>query len=130
MSPIIRIPEALLQPDSLVGALLYAVLLLLIASLGARALRGTVNRVLARDAHGHIDRTVASFLTQLAQIAIFIVAFTVYAHIIPEHFLKYRRDESEAAARARHRRRAQRRATAKLSAEAVPSATDGPSSAR
>ena len=84
MSPLIRIPEALFQPQSLIGAVLYAVLLLVLASVLARMLRGTVDRVLARDEHGHIDRTVASFLTQLAQIAIFIVAFTVYAHIIPE----------------------------------------------
>jgi small conductance mechanosensitive channel len=84
LSPLIRIPEALLQPQSLIGAVLYAVLLLVLASVLARMLRGTVDRVLARDEHGHIDRTVASFLTQLGQIAIFIVAFTVYAHIIPE----------------------------------------------
>jgi small conductance mechanosensitive channel len=84
VSPIIRIPEALLQPETLVGALLYAVVLLVFASFLARALRTTVDRVLARDQHGHIDRTVASFLTQLGQIAIFIMAFTVYAHIIPE----------------------------------------------
>ena len=57
MSPIIRIPEALLQPQTLIGAVLYAVLLLLLASFLARALRTTVNRVLARDEHGHIDRT-------------------------------------------------------------------------
>lgn len=84
MSPLIRIPEALFEPQSLIGAVLYAALLLVLASVLARALRGTVDRVLARDQHGHIDRTVASFLTQLGQIAIFIVAFTVYAHIIPE----------------------------------------------
>jgi small-conductance mechanosensitive channel len=84
VSPLVRIPEAFLQPETLVGAVLYAVLLLLIASLLARALRGTVDRVLARDEQAHIDRTVASFLTQLAQIAIFLVALTVYAHIIPE----------------------------------------------
>jgi small-conductance mechanosensitive channel len=84
VNPIIRIPEALLEPQSLIGAVVYAVLLVLLASVLARTLRGTVDRLLARDEHGHIDRTVASFLTQLGQIAIFIVALTVYAHIIPE----------------------------------------------
>jgi Small-conductance mechanosensitive channel len=42
-----------------------------------------VDKVLARDQHGLIDRTVASFLTQLAQIAIYVFALTFYAHLIP-----------------------------------------------
>jgi transposase len=48
----------------------------------------------------------------------------------PEHFVQYRHDESEAAARARDRRRAQRRATAVLSAQAVLGANGGDLSAQ
>jgi transposase len=48
----------------------------------------------------------------------------------PEHYLKYRRDEAEAAARGRQRRRAARRAK-RLEVQGVPSpsGTDGAGSA-
>jgi small conductance mechanosensitive channel len=73
----------LLEPDTPLGVVFYAILFLLLAGLVSRALRLAVEKVLARDEHGLIDRTVASFLTQLAQIAIYIFALTFYAHLIP-----------------------------------------------
>jgi small conductance mechanosensitive channel len=73
----------LLEPDTPLGIVFYAILFLVLAGLVSRALRLAVAKVLARDEHGLIDRTVASFLTQLAQIAIYIFALTFYAHLIP-----------------------------------------------
>jgi small-conductance mechanosensitive channel len=73
----------LLEPDTPLGIVFYAILFLVLAGLISRALRLAVDKVLARDEHGLIDRTVASFLTQLAQIAIYVVALTFYAHLIP-----------------------------------------------
>ena len=73
----------LLEPDTPLGIVFYAILFLLLAGLASRALRLAVDKMLARDQHGLIDRTVASFLTQLAQIAIYVFALTFYAHLIP-----------------------------------------------
>jgi small conductance mechanosensitive channel len=73
----------LLEPDTPLGIVFYAILFLVLAGLLSRALRLAVEKVLARDEHGLIDRTVASFLTQLAQIAIYVFALTFYAHLIP-----------------------------------------------
>ncbi len=73
----------LLEPETPLGIVFYAILFLLLAGLLSRALRLAVDKVLSRDEHGLIDRTVASFLTQLAQIAIYILALTFYAHLIP-----------------------------------------------
>jgi small conductance mechanosensitive channel len=73
----------LLEPDTPLGIVFYAILFLALAGLASRALRLAVDKVLARDQHGLIDRTVASFLTQLAQIAIYVFGLTFYAHLIP-----------------------------------------------
>jgi len=73
----------LLEPDTPLGIVFYAILFLVLAGLASRALRLAVDKLLARDQHGLIDRTVASFLTQLAQIAIYVFALTFYAHLIP-----------------------------------------------
>jgi small conductance mechanosensitive channel len=73
----------LLEPETPLGIVFYAILFLLLAGLLSRALRLAVDKILERDEHGLIDPTVASFLTQLAQIAIYILALTFYAHLIP-----------------------------------------------
>jgi small conductance mechanosensitive channel len=71
------------HPASLSGALFYALVFLTIAALLARALRLAVAEVLRKDERGLIDRTIASFLSQLAQIAIYLIALSLYAHLIP-----------------------------------------------
>jgi hypothetical protein len=57
----------LLDPNTLLGALYYLAIFLLLAILGARLLHLAVTRLLARDRQGTIDRTVASFLSQLGR---------------------------------------------------------------
>jgi small conductance mechanosensitive channel len=46
-------------------------------------LRLAVSRLLERDRHGMIDRTIASFLSQLGQVSIYLVALIIYAHLVP-----------------------------------------------
>jgi small-conductance mechanosensitive channel len=46
-------------------------------------LRLAVERALARGSRVHIDRTRFKFISQLAQIIIYIVTFFIYAHLIP-----------------------------------------------
>jgi small-conductance mechanosensitive channel len=71
------------NPATLLGALFYGLVFLVLAGLAARALRLAVTNVLKRDERHILDRTVVSFLTQLAQIGIFLVALIFYAHLIP-----------------------------------------------
>jgi small conductance mechanosensitive channel len=73
----------LLNPATLLGAIYYFVVFLLLAILGARFLRLAVTRLIERDQRGMIDPTVASFLTQLAQLGIYLVALIIYAHLVP-----------------------------------------------
>ena len=73
----------MMNPATAAGATAYGVVFFLAAWLFARALRLAVREALAHDDWVSVDRTAALFLTQLAQIGIFILAFTYYAHLIP-----------------------------------------------
>ncbi len=74
---------AFADPSTPLGALVYAVLIGIIAWLIGRALSVSVHRLLARDDHGFVDRTRVRFLTQLARIGVYIFAFISYAHLVP-----------------------------------------------
>ena len=78
------IRHELFNPRTVTGAVTYGLIALTIAWIVARALRLAVHEALARADRTMIDRTSASFLTQLAQIAIYVFAITFYAHLIPE----------------------------------------------
>jgi small conductance mechanosensitive channel len=73
----------LMDPATTAGALAYAVGFFLAAWVLARAIRLAARETLAHDDWVSVDRTAAVFLTQLAQILIFVLAFTYYAHVIP-----------------------------------------------
>ncbi len=72
------------NPRTLTGAVIYGIVLLALAWIVARALRVTVREALARANGTMIDRTSVMFVTQLAQIGIYIFALTFYAHVIPQ----------------------------------------------
>lgn len=78
-----QIGRDLLNPATLAGALFYALAFLVLAILLARLLRLGVRKVLNKDVHHHFDQTSLMFFTQLGQILIFILAFTLYAHLVP-----------------------------------------------
>jgi len=70
-----------LHPGTLVGALFYLALSVLLALVLSRLLRTTVHEVLLRRAH--LDRTTMTFLQQMGIVAIWVVMLILYAHLIP-----------------------------------------------
>ncbi len=72
---------AWVQPDTLLGAIVYLVIFAAIATLLSRGLRGAVHAAMTRQ--GHIDRTTVSFLQQITTALIWIIMLILYAHLIP-----------------------------------------------
>ncbi len=69
------------SPDSLIGAVAYFVMFVVIALVLSRALRSAVHAAMTRS--GHIDRTTISFLQQITTALIWVVILILYAHLIP-----------------------------------------------
>ena len=74
---------ALVEPSTPQGAILYAVVFGFFAWFIGRALRLGVQRTLAHDTHGHVDRTAVRFLAQLVRFGVYIFAFISYTHLVP-----------------------------------------------
>jgi small conductance mechanosensitive channel len=72
---------ARLSPDSLLGAIAYLLLFMVVALLLARGLRAAVHGAMTRQ--GHLDRTTISFLQQIGTAAIWVMMLILYAHLIP-----------------------------------------------
>jgi len=70
-----------LRPDSLIGALVYLAVFVIVALVLSRTLRSAVHAALMR--HAHIDRTMIIFTQQLASAFIWVVMLILYAHLIP-----------------------------------------------
>jgi small conductance mechanosensitive channel len=70
-----------LKPDTLIGALAYLVIFILVAQLLSRTLRAAVHAAMTRK--GHLDRTTISFLQQMGSAMIWVVFLILYAHLIP-----------------------------------------------
>jgi len=70
------------RPDTLVGALIYLVLFVLVAMLLSRMLRAAVHAAMTRQ--GHVDRTTMNFLQQFGSALIWVILLILYAHLIPE----------------------------------------------
>jgi small conductance mechanosensitive channel len=69
-----------LRPDSLLGALAYLALFVLIALLASRLLRAAVHASMARKGH---DRTAINFLQQFGTMLVWVIVLILYAHLIP-----------------------------------------------
>jgi small-conductance mechanosensitive channel len=72
------LPE-ILEPETLPGALVWAVVLLIVAAITRRLVRGLA----LRGARHFPDPTAATFLTQLLQVAVVLAAIIVYLHLVP-----------------------------------------------
>ena len=72
-----------LDPATLEGAALFAVVFAFFAWLFGRALRLAVQRVLAHDKHAHLDLMAVKFLAKLTRYCVYIFAFVAYAHFVP-----------------------------------------------
>jgi small conductance mechanosensitive channel len=70
-----------LKPDTLIGALAYLVIFILVAQLLSRTLRAAVHAAMTRK--GHLDRTTVSFLQQMGSAMIWVIFLILYAHLIP-----------------------------------------------
>jgi small conductance mechanosensitive channel len=77
------IRSEVLSPSTLYGALLWAVLIGLLAWLIGRALALACQRVLERPKRIPADPTAIRFLSQLARLGVYLFAFVSYAHLIP-----------------------------------------------
>jgi small-conductance mechanosensitive channel len=73
----------IINPATFEGAIVYAVVFLVFALVLNRMMRLAVERALARGSRVHIDRTRVKFISQLAQIIVYIIAFFMYARYIP-----------------------------------------------
>lgn len=73
----------LVNPSTLEGAILYAVVFVFLAWLIGNLLRFGVQRMLAHDKHDHVDRMAVKFLAKLARYGVYIFAFVAYAHFVP-----------------------------------------------
>ena len=73
----------LVNPATLVGGLAYAFVFLLIAWLVNRWIRRAIDGVLRRDHDERIDRTAIHFVRKLTHIAVYILAFLLFAHLVP-----------------------------------------------
>jgi small conductance mechanosensitive channel len=65
------------------GALLYAIIIALVAWLAGRALNLAIHRVLNRPKHIPADPTAIKFLGQLAQVGVYVFAILSYSRLIP-----------------------------------------------
>ncbi len=72
-----------LDPATLQGAALFAIVFAFFAWLFGRALRMTVQRLLAHDKHAHLDLMAIKFLAKLTRYCVYIFAFVAYAHFVP-----------------------------------------------
>ena len=68
-----------LEPDTVPGALLWAVVLLILTVIARRLVRGLAHR----GARHFPDPTAATFLTQLLQVGVVMAAIIVYLHLVP-----------------------------------------------
>ena len=69
------------QPDTLLGAIVYLVIFAAVATLLSGGVRRGVHAAMTRQ--GHIDRTTISFLQQITTAMIWIIMLILYAHLIP-----------------------------------------------
>jgi len=73
----------IINPATIEGAIVYGIVFLICALIVNRMLHLAVERVITRGSRLHIDRTRVKFVSQLIQIIIYIVAFFMYARLIP-----------------------------------------------
>ena len=74
----------LLEPTTLLGSLVYALLFLALAWAVTHVVRSLVAGAVKRDRRGLIDRTAAGFFVQVVRVVVYVVAVTAYFHVIPE----------------------------------------------
>ncbi len=83
MSTIQWIARDMPNPGTTLGAVFYALLLFVLAWLVGRTVKAALRRSVRLHGDTPAGRAGATFVAQLAQIGIYLIALTLYAHIIP-----------------------------------------------
>ncbi|ARA92809.1 hypothetical protein AWN76_006280 [Rhodothermaceae bacterium RA] len=78
------IDNTIIDPNTLWGAIFYAIIFAILSFLAARVLRMATHHALRRVPGVMVDAAAITYLSQLTQIMIFILAFSFYAHLIPQ----------------------------------------------
>lgn len=79
MNHLIEKAKNLLEPGSTMGAVFFGLLFLVLAFLAAMAIRRGARRI----EHGLSDITVLQFASVFAQLLVYLIAFVLYAHLVP-----------------------------------------------
>jgi small conductance mechanosensitive channel len=79
-----RILANVFNPDTLLGAIFYAVLFFFLALITSLLFRRLIHRLINRTQKSSRDKTAAIFISQLLQVSTFIVASILYFHLIPD----------------------------------------------
>ena len=72
-----------LNPMTLIGAMVYGVFFLALATAAAQFIRISIQRLSRGSAHLWRNWTSIVFLSQLAQLGVYVLFFIFYAHLIP-----------------------------------------------
>jgi small-conductance mechanosensitive channel len=75
--------ENIFNPNTLIGAVFYALLFFFISLALSILMRKFVDGLVQSRVKTAIDRTAATFITQLSQVGIYIAASIIYFHLIP-----------------------------------------------
>jgi small conductance mechanosensitive channel len=73
----------LLNPSSVLGAVFYALVFLLITFLVSSLIRRYVKEIIRRGSGAKADRTSVIFIGQLGNVAVFLIGAILYFHLIP-----------------------------------------------
>ena len=76
--------DTVLDPATVEGALLYAALAFGTAAVLAWLIGTARRRTVTRQRQLDLDTAALSFVARLAQVVVFVVAFAIWAHLIPE----------------------------------------------
>jgi small conductance mechanosensitive channel len=77
-----ELKRTILNPTTATGAIVYAVVLMVLASAASRLLRRWSSKLSAHP-RLFVDKTSSTFVAQLLRIVCFLVAAVIYAHLIP-----------------------------------------------
>jgi small conductance mechanosensitive channel len=80
--------HTVLNPATVIGGIVYALFFLTTAWIFNRLIRKGIRTILLRDPEERIDRTAVHFVTKLVCIAVYFLAFLLFAHLVPaiRHF--------------------------------------------
>lgn len=79
----VLVTPSIFNPTTLLGAVFYAVIVIVLAWLFGSFLNLVIHRYLDRAEAAGADSTSVRFLGQLGRVVVYILAFTLYAYLVP-----------------------------------------------